>query len=122
MNEDVRESEQWAWRNADLLSVVMKADSRNAPLPDYIKEPPALAVTLAGAFSLPCYRMLAERVQAEHRAAHHGGGRSQDCEACGYFDGAVYKATTGREFTQDFPELFTHASAVPPSTRAAEQK
>ena len=111
MQAEIRESEVWALREGGRLSELMRNDVRNAGMPEYATSIPALAVLMAGAFNLPCYRMLAERVQLEHRHSEHGGGRSTDCEACGWFDGAVYKATTGREFVDDFPELFAKLRA-----------
>jgi hypothetical protein len=102
----IRESETWVMKQAERLAEVMRDDPRNAKVPAYSLSVNALAVLLAGAWNLPCYRMLAERVQLEHRQAEHGGGRSNACEACGWFDGAAYKAVTGHEFIHDFPELF----------------
>lgn len=113
MNEDVRASEVWVMRQAERLSALMLSDPTCEAMPAYVKSPDALALVMAGAWNLPCFRELAERLQARHRANEHAGLRTSACEACGWFDGAVYQARTGRQFTQDFPELFQRAA--PPS-------
>jgi hypothetical protein len=101
MTDDVKESEAWIMRQAERLSALMVADERNAAIPAYAKTAGALALVMAGAWNLPCLRSLAERLQAEHRV-EHGGVRSTECEACGYFDGAVYQAVNGRQFVDDW--------------------
>lgn len=113
MNEDIRQSEAWVIRQAERLSPLLRADQKAAGMPDYLFSVDALAVLLAGTWRLPCYRELAERVQREHRNAKHAGLRTDQCEACGWFDGAAYAAVTGREFVDDFPELFNQRTDNP---------
>ena len=68
----------------------------------FIYKPEIAMLLLSGAFNLPDFRMLAERLRCEHRQ-QHGGLSLTECEECGFLDAAVYQAQTGgRSLATDF--------------------
>jgi hypothetical protein len=101
---EIDASERWVLRQAEALSKVMLMDARNHSIvPDFAMQPMALAVLLAGASKLPCFRQLAERARQEHQAtAGHIAGADRMCTACGWFEAAVYESVTGRSLRADW--------------------
>lgn len=100
MSDDVKESEVWVMRQAAALSSSMILDPRNAKIPGWALTVDALALVMAGAFLLPCYRQLADRLRDKHREEHDGSASDQ-YEECGYYEAAAYAAQTGRQLVDD---------------------